>query len=191
MMANQRWFVGIRRRGGLVLPLVVAVLLLVGIGQTVQATPVGQAGSAPSLVGAWVVHPNPDNPAERELAVFTADGLLVTSSSPSNGAPPPGEAFGLPALPAGSSLFTSQGYGVWEARGGREYAFRFVSVEYDQDGNNLGTLFVIDGNLSVDATGNTLAGTVSGRISLPDGSSIDVFPATPFTGTRLTVSSPL
>ena len=68
----------------------------------------------PSLVGAWIIHGNPDNQAEGEVAVFTADGLVFRSSSPSS-LPPPGEAPPGPVPPGTTRLFSSQDFGVWES----------------------------------------------------------------------------
>lgn len=174
---------------GIVLAFSLAVALLASMPQTARAEPVAAGGGATSLVGAWIIHGNPDNPAQREVGVFTADGLAFRTSTPSSLPPPPEEAPPGFLPPGTTRLFGSQDYGVWESLGGREYAIRWVSILYDEQGGNLGALFTLDCHVTLDATGNAFTGTGTGRLSLPDGATIDVFGSVPFTATRLTIGS--
>ena len=147
------------------------------------------AGGAPRLVGAWLIRGNPDTPAQREVGVFTADGLAFRSSAPSSLAPPP-DAAPPGFLPPGTTqLYSSQDFGVWELLGDREYAIRFVSLLYDEQGNNLGALFFLDMRVTLDVSGNAFTGTGTGRLSLPDGTTLDAFGLVPVTATRLTIGS--
>ena len=156
----------------------------------VQAEPAAARGGAPSLVGAWLIRGNPDNPAQREVGLFTADGLAVRSSAPSTLAPPP-DAAPPGFLPPGTTrLYSSQDFGVWDSLGGREYAMTLVSLLYDEQGTNLGALFILESRVTLDASGTAFTGTASGRLSLPDGTTLEAFSAVPVTATRLSSGSP-
>ena len=188
MATNLRRLVG--RHGRIAVTSIFALALMLVVGTPgVRAEPTAHGGGAPSLVGAWLIRGNPDNPAQREVALFTADGLAFRSSAPSILAPPP-EAAPPGFLPPGTTqLFSSQDFGVWESLGGRNYAIRFVSLLYDEQGNNLGGLFVLDMRVTLDATGTAFSGTAAGRLSLPDGTTLDAFGDVPVTATRLTINS--
>ena len=167
--------------------LTLALVVLTGM-PGVRAEPAA-AGGAPSLVGAWLIRGNPDNSAQREVGAFTADGLAFRSSAPSSLAPPP-EAAPPGFLPPGTTrLYSSQDFGVWESLGDRDYAIRFVNPLYDEQGTNLGALFILDMRVTLAANGDTFAGTASGRLSLPDGTTLDAFGDVPVTATRLTIGS--
>ena len=179
----------VARRGRIVaMPILALALMVLAGAPSVRAEPAA-AGGAPSLVGAWLIRGNPDNPAQREVGVFTADGLAFRSSAPSSLAPPP-DAAPPGFLPPGTTrLFSSQDFGVWESLGGREYAIRFVSLLYDEQGNNLGALSGLGLGVRLEATGNAFTGTASGRLSLLDGTMLGAFGSVPLTATRLTIGS--
>ncbi len=78
---------------------------------------------------------------------------------------------------------------MWELLGDREYAIRFVSLLYDEQGNNLGAVFFLDMRVTLDVSGNAFIGTGAGRLSFPDGTTLDAFGPLPVTATRLTIGS--
>ncbi len=145
-----------------------------------QATVQGAAGSP--LVGVWVVYPFPDRPTESRITDLTPDGAMLTSEAPSM-------AEELGQGPAGvTQTFSSQGFGVWRPSTDGSAAFKFLEESFDPDGNFLGTVN-IHGTIRLDASGNSLSGSYTVTLEMPDGTSIDVQGATPLTATRLTLTS--
>ena len=190
MVTDLRRLVGRRGRSAAlpILVLALALIMLVGV-PGVRAESAAHSGDGSSLVGAWLIRGNPENPAQREVGLFTTDGLAFRSSASSILAPPP-DAAPPGFLPPGTTqLFSSQDFGVWESLGGRAYAIRLVSLLYDEQGNNLGALFVLDMRVTLDATGTAFSGTADGRLSLPDGTTLDAFGDVPVTATRLTIGA--
>ena len=83
MVTDLRRLVGGRGHSAAMAILALVLVVLAG-APGVRAEPTAEAGDAPSLVGAWLIRGNPDNPAQREVALFTADGLALRSSAPSS-----------------------------------------------------------------------------------------------------------
>lgn len=109
------------------------------------------------IVGAWVVDPEPDNPAVMPTTnVYTADGGLI---DPTTGAA-----------------------GVWEATGSRTVNFTLIGFEADSSG-----YFIVRGSQALDAAGNAAAITYSGTIVAHDGTVVDQFPDATATSIRLRV----
>jgi hypothetical protein len=157
--------------------LTLAVSAVASPGQTTLAQQQGQG-----LQGLWIVHPSADNPSAQELAVFTSDGFIFSSQSPTSSVDPN-------ATPAGvTQLFNSQGYGVWQPSGSGANDFKFLTVAYNQNGDYVG-LTSIHGSLTVSQTGEVFTGTYDVTILLPTGPAMNVVTGARVVGTRVTVGS--
>lgn len=169
------------------LALVALLALLVTGGSTMRTAGSVSAQPAASIEGAWLLQTDPEDPAVHDVVVFAPGGGLLTSSAPVASVNPEEM---VPGFPAGlTRLFSSQGYGVWASVGGREYRFKFISIQYDAEGNYLG-LNTVSGRFTVDESGSRLSGAVSVSVTARDGT-VTEFPGAPFpfSGTRITVES--
>jgi hypothetical protein len=153
------------------------------LGQPAFAQTAGQApGVQSGVAGLWLVsHPEPDNPNAQDLILLDSDGTLLASETPIQGAPPPGAPSGV------TQLFSSQGFGLWQATDPRTIAFKFVEVVYDQDGNYAG-LTTIHGSMTVNGA-DSLSGTYTVTVTPAGGTSMDVITDAPLTATRITMNS--
>jgi hypothetical protein len=159
------------------------VVFSLGMGSTlVRAAPRAVAQQAPAgIEGLWLIHADPTNPAAQELAVLAPGGLMFASSAPVSSVEP-GQ--GPPGV---TQFFSSQGFGVWASQGSGGYTYKFLTINYDQTGSYLNTT-TIAGTLTMDASGNSLNGTYTVSLITPDGTTTELVPVTPLTGTRVTAT---
>jgi hypothetical protein len=165
----------------LALVLVLASLVTQALAgpRAVASGEIAQAfGSPAAISGLWIVYPDPDHPSAREVTLFTTDGFMLTSQSPSS-MPAPGE-----APPGVTQLFSSQGLGLWQQQADGTVRFNFLEITYDPNGDYFGTTS-IHGSLFVSTDLESFSGTYTVTITQLDGTSMDVQGPTPVTGTRV------
>jgi hypothetical protein len=145
-------------------------------GQTALAqfsTPVSHAGHP--NVGVWMI----DSPIGRAIAVYAADGSVVTA---------------LPATQAGPQgvTFSSTQVGTWEPTGDRGTHLTVVQLLSDAAGAFVGTV-TVDAYQTVSADGQSFTSGEGSSVTIRDAANtvVDVmtsFP--PATGVRMSVGSP-
>ena len=131
-----------------------------------RSSPPLQAQAAPSIVGAWVITfpqgsgPNSD-PNDHQLVSFGADGLLLSSNSPSS---PPDPQQG----PSAARTYSTAGQGVWVAAGAGQARFKFMSVDTDEQGMFV-DIVQITGTVTLGRDGNSFSGSFQVLVTGADG----------------------
>jgi hypothetical protein len=112
------------------------------------------------LEGSWRVTVTPPGgaPSFRGLITFNKDGGLVASAQ--------GDV--LLNAPPGVPPVATAGHGAWEKIGSRRYAFTFLQILYDADGNYQGEA-KIRHSITLDHRGNSWSGQLQVEIFDADG----------------------
>jgi len=158
-----------------------------GVGAAAAALSVGaldRAAAQEATPDTWANHPNIgvwmiDSPIGRAIAVYAADGSVVTA---------------LPATQAGPQgvTFSSTQVGTWEPTGDRGTHLTVVQLLSDAAGAFVGTV-TVDAYQTVSADGQSFTSGEGSSVTIRDAANtvVDVmtsFP--PATGVRMGVGSP-
>jgi len=137
---------------GLIVAALVAIPTTAGAGPNddtgVNANKVGVNAKMKVLTGSWIFTLTaPGMPPFKSLFTFTDDGALITTG-----------AFIVPFGPPIGTVVFSAGQGEWDKVRNGEFAFTFVALIHDQNGQFVGTSKV-NGSLQVNEAMDSLTGS--------------------------------